>query len=75
MLPNNFLNCFSKIYEKILKAPLVEIKNNRFSSFISAYRETYNTQHVLIRITEEWRKNFLVFMDLSKAFDWIPMIS
>ena len=61
--------------------------NNLFSSFISAYRESYNThayresyntQHVLIRLNEEWRKSLdsnyfigAVLMDLSKAFDCI----
>ena len=47
--------------------------------FISAYRESYNTQHVLLRLTEEWRKNLdnnyfigAVLMDPSKAFDCIP---
>ena len=53
--------------------------NNLFSPFISAYRESCNTQHVLIRLTEEWRINLdnnyfirAVLMDLSKAFDCIP---
>ena len=27
------------------------------SPFISAYKELYNTQHVLVRIIEEWRKS------------------
>ena len=52
--------------------------NNLFSPFISAYRESYNTQHVLIRLIEEWRKNLdnndfirAVLMDLSKVFDCI----
>ena len=49
------------------------------SPFISAYRENYSTQQVLIRLLEEWRenldKNFIVgavLMVLSKAFDCIP---
>ena len=49
------------------------------SPFISAYRQNYSTQHVLIRLLEEWREdldnNFVVrgvFMDLSKALDCIP---
>ena len=47
--------------------------------FISAYRKSYSTQQVLIRLLEEWRekldKNFnvgAVLMDLSKAFACIP---
>ena len=41
--PINVLNCFSKVYENILKTQLVEKMNNLFSPFISAYRESYNT--------------------------------
>ena len=52
---------------------------NVFSPQISAYRKSYNSQHVLIRLIEEWReyldKDFVVgavMTDLSKAFDCIP---
>ena len=53
----SILNCFSKVYENVLKTQLVEKMSHLFSPFISAYRESYNTQHVLIRFIEEWRKN------------------
>ena len=76
------LNCFSNVYGDILKTQLVEKMNNLFSPFISAYKESYNTQHVLTRFIEEWRKNLdnnyfivAVLMDLSKVFDCILMIS
>ena len=56
----------------------MEKMNNLFSPFISAYRESNNTQHVPIRLTEEWRKNLdnsnfveAFLMDLSKDFDCI----
>ena len=42
--PINVLNCFSKVYENILKTQLVEKMNNLFSPFISAYRESCNTR-------------------------------
>ena len=52
---------------------------NVFSPQISAYRKSYNLQHVLIRLIEEWREyldnDFIegaVMTDLSKAFDCIP---
>ena len=71
--PISVLNCY------ILKTQLVEKMKNLFSPFISACRELYNTQHVLIRLIEEWRKRLdnnyyigAVLMDLSKAFDFIP---
>ena len=46
---------------------------------MAACRENYSTNHVLIRIIENWEKaldeKFLVgtvLLDLSKAFDCIP---
>ena len=53
--PVGVLNIFSKIYEKVLKNMLVEKMNDHFSPFTAAYRGNYNTQHVLIRLLEEWR--------------------
>ena len=51
---------------------------NFLSIYVTAYRKGHSTQHVLIRIIEEWKKglddgNFVgaILMDLSKAFDCI----
>ena len=72
--PISVLNCFSKVYENLLKTQHVEKMNNLFSPFISAHRESYNTQQGLIRLIEEWRKNLdnnycieAVLVDLSKV--------
>ena len=53
--------------------------NNILSNFLSAYRERYNCQRVLLRLIETWPKcldeNNLVgtiLMDFSKAFDCLP---
>ena len=77
--PVSILNVFSKIYEKVIKNQLMSYFEKYFSPFISAYRKSYSTQQVLIRLLEEWRekldKSFVVgavLMDLSKAFDCIP---
>ena len=50
-----------------------------FSPFLAAYRKSYSTQNVLIRMVEEWKENLdnnfivgAVLTDLSKAFDCIP---
>ena len=76
--PVSILNAFSTIYD-IIKNQLASYLDKYFSPFISAYRKSYSTQQVLIRLLEEWRekldKNFIVgavLMDLSKAFDCIP---
>ena len=76
--PVSILNTFSKIYEKVIKNQLVSGLYKYLSSFISAYRKGYSTQHVLTRLVEEWSErldnNYIVgaiLMDLSKAFDCI----
>ena len=77
--PVSVLNTFSKIYEKIMKQQLVVYLDTTLSVFIGAYRKAYGTQHVLIRLLEDWKtkldNNYIVgavLMDLSKAFDCIP---
>ena len=58
---------------------MLEHVNTILSDKISAYRKGYSSQHVLLKLTEEWRKHLdrnqivgAVLMDLSKAFDCIP---
>ena len=53
--------------------------NKIFSKHFTAYRKVHNCQHVLLKLTEEWRKyidqNKIVgslLMDLRKAFDCLP---
>ena len=77
--PVSLLKCFWKVYENIIKCRLVGSMYNNISPFISAYRKNYNTQHVMIRLLEEWTenldKNYVVggvLMDQSKAFDCVP---
>ena len=76
------LKAFSKIYEKVIKNQLIPHLDKSLSMFIATYRERYSrysTQHVLIRLIEEWRLRLdnhyvvgAILMDLSKAFDCIP---
>ena len=77
--PVSILNTFSKIYERYIHNSLTPFVNNFLSVFISAYGKTYSSNHVLIRLIENWKqsldnKKFVgaVLMDLSKAFDCIP---
>ena len=69
----SLLNIFSKIYERFFTFLLF------LPEFISAYRKTYTTNQVLIRLIKNWKKSLdqnkfagVVLMDLSKAFDCIP---
>ena len=77
--PLSVLNLFSKFYEKVIKQQIISFIDSRLSPFISSYRKNYSTQHVLLRLVEEWKEkldmNYLVgaiLMDLSKAFDCVP---
>ena len=77
--PVSVLSVFSKIFEAVIKNQLVLYLDNIFSPFLSAYRENYSTQHLFIRLAEEWKKHLDnnevvggVLMDISKAFDCIP---
>ena len=52
------------------------------SVFVGAFRERYSFDHVLIQLIENWKgalnENFQIgapLMDLSKAFDCIPLIN
>ena len=58
---------------------MIKHLGNTVSVFIAAYKRAYGTQHVLIRLKEDWRfhldNDFLVgafLIDLLKAFDCIP---
>ena len=77
--PVRILNCFSKIYEKFLLEAFKTFIDTFLSEYIAAYREHYSSNHVLIRLIENWKKALdekffvgAVLMDLSKAFDCIP---
>ena len=77
--PVSVLNIFSKFYERVIKSQIVAYIDIKLSKFLSAYRRSYDTQHVLMRLIEEWKQkldiNFVcgaVLMDLSKPFDCVP---
>ena len=77
--PVSILNCFSKAYERFIHENHMSSVTNFLSDFISAYRKGYSTNHVLLRLIENWKAALdsnlfkgAVLMDLSKAFDCIP---
>ena len=70
---------FSKVYERYLLNSLSDHIEKILSNVKAAYRKTYSSSHVLIRLIENWKKHpdnkkivDTVLMDLSKAFDCIP---
>ena len=50
--PVFLLNDFSKIYKRYILNSITPFVNNFLSIFISAYRESYSSKHVLIRMIE-----------------------
>ena len=74
--PISVLTVFSKIFERYYQSKLLPYFNRIMSDKLSAYRRNYSTQHVLLRLIENWRRCLdenkvvgAVLMDLSKAFD------
>ena len=68
-----------KIYKRCIHSSLSSYAETILSNFISAYKKPYSSNHVLLRLTKNWKKfrdnkNFAdtVLMDLSKTFDCIP---
>ena len=69
----------SEIYERCIHNSLSFYTGTILPNFISAYEKSYSSNHVLLRLVENWKKsrdnkNFVgtVPMDLSKAFHCIP---
>ena len=77
--PISVLSVFSKVIEKHYETSMNNFVNSILSKYISGFRKGHSCQHVLLRLTEEWRKQLdnnkvfgALFIDLSKAFDCLP---
>ena len=77
--PVSILTCTSKVFEKVMNKQLSEHFYENFAKGLSAYRKNHNTQNVLIRAVDDWKRALdegkfaaALLMDLSKAFDFIP---
>ena len=77
--PISVLSVFSKIFEKHYFNSMEGFVDTFLNKHVSAYRKGHSSEHVLLRLTEEWRQNLdqnkivgAVLMDLSKAFDCLP---
>ena len=78
--PISVLTALSKVFEKTIELQLSPFLNRNFSNFLCAYRKHFSSQHALIRLLEEWKTGLeankhtaAVLMDLSKAFDSLPI--
>ena len=77
--PISVLSVFSKVIEKHYETSMNDFVNSSLSKYISGFRKGHSCQHVLLHLTEEWRKQLdnnkvfgALFIDLSKAFDCLP---
>ena len=59
--PVSILNCFSKVYEKFLLEKFEPFKNSFLSEYMAAYRKKYSTNHVLIRLIENWKNYYYYY--------------
>ena len=73
------LNAFSNIYERCILNSISPFVSNFISIFISAYRKSFSSNQVLIRLIENWKQPLdnwkfvgAVLIDLSKAFEYFP---
>ena len=55
--PVVLFNTFLKIYERFLHENLTSYLETFLSKFISAYRKSYSSNHVLIRLIGNWEKS------------------
>ena len=79
--PVSILNGMPKIYERCVHDSLSSHAETILINFISAYKKSYSSNHVLLRLIENCKKsrdnkNFVgtVLLNLSKPFDCIPFL-
>ena len=77
--PVSILPCISKIMEGVIANQTMIYFSDILDVRISAFRKDYNTQSILLKAVEDWRKALdegkyvgVILMDLSKAFNVIP---
>ena len=52
------VNVFSKVFERFLQNQMLPFTENVMSSLLSAYWSKYSTQHVLLRLIEQWQSYY-----------------
>ena len=78
--PVSILTSISKTFEKLLAFQLQQFQDTIYHPYISAFRRGHSCQSVLLKLNEDWRSALdnnqyvgTVLMDLSKAFDSMPI--
>ena len=77
--PISILAVVSKVFERVIEKQISAHFDNIFNENVSGFRKKHSCQHVLLKMTEDWRKALdkneftaAIAMDLSKAFDCLP---
>ena len=75
----NLLIVFSKLFERLMAEQLKNYFEDISSPLLSAYCKGYSCQHVILNLTEYWRRALddskcigTIAMDLFRAFDCMP---
>ena len=67
--PVSILNGFSKIYEHFINDKMLNHVNDILSDFVSAYRSKYSSNHMIMRLIQEWKEK-LDKEFLQVQFSW-----
>ena len=66
------------IFKRIIKGQMERFFKPVLSSLLSGFRDSYSTQHSLVKVIETWKRSLdlsgivsTVLMDLSKAYDCV----
>jgi hypothetical protein len=77
--PVSILSSTSKILEKCMELQMKDFLESIWDPCLSAFRQGYSCQQVLIHVCETWRAAIekhetagMLLIDLSKAFDCLP---
>ena len=74
--PVSLLPHVSKVFERIIYKRINTHMEDKISNYVTKFRKSYGTQHSLVIMLERWKQAidkgeyiFVMYMDLSKAFD------
>ena len=78
--PISILTSSSKLLECVLNDQMLHFIEDKLSEYIAAYRQGFSCEQVLVKACDSWNLALdrgehvgCVLMDLSKAFDSIPL--
>ena len=78
--PVSILPLLSKVYEKLLYNRLSNYVEKIFNVILCGFRKAHSMQHALFKLWQSWQKELdeksmvaTVLMDLSEAYDCIPL--